>query len=222
MSPDELRRLMHRFRVSSEKLGKAIGVHPVTVRRWRSGARHPGRGEVHRMMAFFRGLGGDPTPTIDPAEIVPAPIEHRITIDRREDPLPPANGATIVEAINGLVAILAAPRRRADPLLAPAPAETAEVAASTTWPQPLSLFRDDHGQSARPIARPPAARQPQIIDAMPLGPPPAPFTAPRGPRCRWPHTDAPGAPSGPCEQLASPGLPYCALHWVQHVQHRQR
>src|SRR5437868_186953 len=106
MSPDELRRLMHRFRISSEKLGKAIGVHPVTVRRWRSGARHPGRGETHRMVAYFRDLGGEPTPTIDPAEIVPAPIEHRITIVPRDEPLPPANGATIVEAINGLVAAL--------------------------------------------------------------------------------------------------------------------
>src|ERR1700720_505543 len=111
MSPDELRRLMHRFRVSSEKLAKAIGVHPVTVRRWRSGARHPGRGEVHRIIVFFRDLGGEPTPIIDPAEIAPArPIEHRITIEPRGDPLPPANGATIVEALNGLVAMLA-PRR---------------------------------------------------------------------------------------------------------------
>ena len=93
MSPDELRKLMHRFRVSSEKLGRAIGVHPVTVRRWRSGARHPGRGEAQRIITFFRGLAGEPTPTvgpadivgptIDPAEIVPAPIERRITIKSR-------------------------------------------------------------------------------------------------------------------------------------------
>jgi hypothetical protein len=216
MSPDELRRLMHRFRVSSEKLGKAIGVHPVTVRRWRSGARHPGRGEVHRMVAFFRDLGGELMPTIDPAEIVPTPIEHRITIEPRDDPLPPANGTIIVEAINGFVAVLA-PRKRADPMPRPAPAPTAR-------PQPLRLFRQDDRAllPARPIARPPAARQPQTIDAMPLGPPPEPFSAPRGPRCRWPHTDAPGAPSGPCEQLAAPGLPYCALHWVQHVSQRQR
>src|SRR5438270_9137346 len=133
MSPDELRRLMHRFRLSSEKLGKAIGVHPVTVRRWRSGARHPGRGEVHRMIAFFRDLGGDPTPTIDPVEIMPAVIEHRITIERRDDPLPLANGITIVEAINGVVAMLT-PRRRADPMPRPFPAPTAR-------PQPLSLLR---------------------------------------------------------------------------------
>src|SRR5205807_2303354 len=125
-----------------------------------------------------------------------------ITIERRDDPLPPANGNTIVDAINGLVALLAL-RRRADPMPRPAPAPTAR-------PQPLRLFRrDDHGQRAHPIA-PPAARQPQIIDAVPLGPPPEPFVAPRGPRCGWPHTDTPGAPSGPCEQLAAPGLPYCA------------
>src|SRR5437899_2414058 len=102
MSPDELRRLMHRFRVSSEKLGKAIGVHPVTVRRWRSGARHPGRSETHRMVAYFRDLGSEPTPTIDPAEIEPAPIEHRVTIEPRVDRLP-ANGDAIVEVVNGLV-----------------------------------------------------------------------------------------------------------------------
>src|SRR5436190_14309976 len=124
MLPEELRKLMHRFRVSSEKLGKAIGVHPVTVRRWRSGTRHPGRSEAHRMIAFFRDLGGEPTPTIDPAEIVPAPIEHRITIEPRVDPLPLAKRAVpakagIVDAINGLVSVLA-PRRRADPMPRPA------------------------------------------------------------------------------------------------------
>src|SRR3954469_3095258 len=112
MTADELRRLMHRFRLSSEKLGNAIGVHPVTVRRWRSGARHPGRSEAHRMIAFFRDLGGEPMPTIDPAKIEAAPIEHRIMIEPRDVPLPPANGDAIVEAINGLVAGLA-PRRRA-------------------------------------------------------------------------------------------------------------
>src|SRR5436190_19770652 len=141
MSADELRKLMHRFRVSSEKLGKAISVHPVTVRRWRSGARHPGRGEVHCMIAFFRNLRVEPTLTIDPAEIVPAPIEHRITIEARDEPLPPADGATIVEAINGLVAALV-PRRRADPALAPAPAEV-DIATPTARPQPLRLFRRD-------------------------------------------------------------------------------
>jgi hypothetical protein len=190
-------------------------VHPVTVRRWRSGARHPGRSEAHRMMAFFRDLGGEPMPTIDPAKIEPAPIEHRIMIEPRDDPLPPANGDAIVEVINGLVALLAL-RMHADPMPRPAPAPTAR-------PQLLRLFRrDDHGQPAHPIAPPPAARQPQIIDAVPLGPPPEPFSAPTGSRCRWPHTDGPGAPSAPCEQLAAPGLPYCALHWVQHVRQRQR
>jgi hypothetical protein len=222
MSPDELRRLMRRFRLSSEKLGKAIGVHPVTVRRWRSGARHPGRDDVHRMMAFFRDLGrGEPTATIDPAEIVPMPIEHRITIEARDDPPTLANGATIVEAINELVVGLV-PRRRVDPMLAPAPIKTEVAAPTARPPQPMALFRrDDRRLPAHPITRPPAA-QPQIIDAMPLGPPPEPFSAPRGARCHWPHTDAPGAPSGPCEQMAAPGLPYCAPHWVQHLQHRQR
>src|SRR5206468_12235248 len=104
MSPDELRKLMNRFRVSSEKLGRAIGVHPVTVRRWRNGARHPGRSDADRIVAFFRDLGGEPTPTIDPAEIVPATIEHRITIEPSVDPLPRAKRAVsskagIVEAI---------------------------------------------------------------------------------------------------------------------------
>jgi|SRR5437762_5592212 len=123
MPPDELRKLMHRFRVSSEKLGKAIGVHPVTVRRWRSGARHPGRSEAHRMIVFFRNLGGEPTPIIDPAEIVPAPIKHRITIEPRVDP--PAKRAVpakvgFVEVVNGLVALLA-PRRLHLPRQRPGP-----------------------------------------------------------------------------------------------------
>lgn len=219
MSPDELRKLMHRFRVSSEKLGKAIGVHPVTVRRWRSGARHPGRGEAQRMMAFFRDLAHERTPRIEPAEIVPKPIEHRITVEPRVARLPPAKRAVrpkagLVEAINGLVAALA-PSLRTDCNPRPAPALAAQ-------PQPLSPSRrDDHGQPVRPIAQPSAASHSQIIDALPLGPPPEPFSAPRGPRCCWPHTVVPGAPSGPCEQLAAPGLPYCALHWVQHVRQRQ-
>src|SRR4051794_7517397 len=162
MSPDELRKLMHRYRVSSAKLGKAIGVHPVTVRRWRNGARHPGRGEAQRIIVFFRDLGGEPTPTIDPAEIAPAPIEHRITIVTREEPLPQANRAVpakagIVEAINNLAAVVLALRPRADPMPRPAPASTAR-------PQPLSLFRrDDHRHLDRPIPRAPAS-QPQLID----------------------------------------------------------
>ena len=219
MSPDELRKLMHRFRVSSEKLGKAIGVHPVTVRRWRSGARHPGRDDAQRIIGFFRELAGEQTPTIDPTEMVPAPIEHRIKTEPRVGPRPrakravPAN-AGLVAAINGLVAVLAL-RRGADPLPRPDPVPTSR-------PQPLSRFhQQNHGLHARPLAQSPAAWQHQIIDAMPLGPPSEPFSEPMGPRCRWPHTDAPGAPSGPCEQLAAPGLPYCALHWRQHLRQRR-
>jgi hypothetical protein len=117
--------------------------------------------------------------------------------------------------INGVVALLV-PRRPAEAMPRPAPAPAAQ-------PRPLSLFRrDDHRESDHGIARPPAARQPQIIDAMPLGPPPEPFSVPKGPRCCWPHTDTPGASPGQCEQLAAPGLPYCALHWVQHVRERAR
>lgn len=225
MQPDELRKLMHRFRVSSDKLGKAIGVHPVTVRRWRSGARHPGRDDTHRIMAFFRDLGGEPMPTIDPAQIVPVPTEHRISIkprviEPRVDPLPRPRGAapakaSIVEAINALVAVLA-PRPATDPIARPAEPPAVPPQSVTTSP------RDQRSPPARPIVQPSTTQQPQIIDAMPLGPPPEPFSAPRGPRCRWPHTAIPGAPSSPCEQLAAPGLPYCALHWMQHVQHRQR
>jgi hypothetical protein len=181
-----------------------------------SRASHVGNAALFRDRAASFGVEPRTLPEIpervNPREILPTAIEHRITIEARDEPLPPAGTATIIETINGLVAMLAS-RRRADPVPRPAPAQTAR-------PQPLGLFRrDDRGQPARPIAL--AARQPQIIDAMPLGPPPAPFTAPHGPRCRWPHTDTPGAPSGPCEQMAAPGLPYCALHWVQHVR-RQR
>jgi len=224
MSPKELKSLMARTRTSSLMLAAALGIAPQQVRKWRAGTRPVPERHISAMRLLFHNraesLGLEPRSLpeiperVDPREIAPAPIEHRVTIEPRDDPLPPANGVTIVEAINGLVALLP-PRQRADPMPRPAPAPTAR-------PQPLSLFRrDDHGQPARPIARPPAA-QPQIINAMPLGPPPEPFSAPRGPRCRWPHTDAPGAPAGPCEQLAAPGLSYCALHWVQHVRQRQR
>jgi hypothetical protein len=224
MTPRELKSLMARTHSSSLMLGDALDISPVQIRKWRGGARPIPEYHLDKIEAFFRERGAQPpeTPrTIDPRDIPQAPVTHRFTITRRDDPLPPANGTTIIEAINGLVAVLA-PRKRADPVLAPVPAQ-AGAAAPTARPRPVSLFRrDDHGQSARPIAQPPAARQPQIIDAMPLGPSPEPFSAPRGPRCRWTHTDTPGAPSGQCEQLAAPGLPYCALHWVQHVRERQR
>jgi hypothetical protein len=104
----------------------------------------PAAAKLIALTAYFRDLGGEPTPTIDPPEIVPAPIKHRITIEARDEPLPPTNGATIVEAINGLVAALA-PRKRAEPILAPARAAT-EIAAPTARPQPVTLFRrDEHG-----------------------------------------------------------------------------
>ena len=222
MTPKELKSLMARTRSSSVMLGQALGISPVQIRKWRGGARPIPEHHLDKIEGFFRERGAQPPETpriVDPRKIPRAPVTHRFTITSRDDPLPPANGATIVEAINGLVAMLAA-RRRADPGLAPVPAQ-AEAAALTARPRPLSLFRaDDHGQPACPIVRPPAAK-PQIIDAMPLGSPPEPFAAPRGPRCRWAHTDTPGAPLGPCEQLASPGLPYCALHWVQYVRQRQ-
>jgi hypothetical protein len=223
MTPRELKSLMARTRASSEMLGKALGISPVQIRKWRSGARPIPEYHLDKIEAFFRDRGARPpeTPrTIDPRDIPQARVTHRLTVSSRDDPLPPANSATIVEAINGLVAALA-PRRRADPALAPALGE-AEVTAPTARPQPMRLFRRDDGHHARPIIQPPSDRQPQVIDVMPLGPPPEPFSAPTGPRCRWPHIDAPGAPSGPCEQLAAPGLPYCALHWVQHVRQRQR
>ena len=222
MTPRELKSLMARTRASSLMLGEALGISPVQIRKWRGGARRVPEHHLDKIEAFFRERGARPpeTPrTIDPREIPQPPVSHHVTITARDDPLPPASGATIVEAINGLVAALV-PRGRTFPVPAPAPVKD-EAAAPAARPQPLSLFRrDDDGQPARPIAQPPAA-QPQIIDAMPRGPPPEPFSAPRGPRCHWPQTDAPGAPSGPCEQLAAPGLPYCALHWVQHVRQQQ-
>lgn len=224
MSPNELKSLMARTRTSSPILAEALGIAPQQIRKWRSGTRPVPEHHLPAIRILFRdraeSLGLEPQSLpeipepVDPRQIVPAPIEHRIAIEPRDDPRPPADGATLVEAINSLVAMLV-PRRRADPM-------PRAVPAPTVRPQPLSLFRrDDHGQPARPIARPPAA-QPHIIEGMPLGPPPEPFSAPTGTRCRWPHTNTPGAPSGPCEQLAAPGVPYCALHWVQHLRQRQR
>jgi hypothetical protein len=218
MTPRELKSLMAGTRSSSLMLGEALGISPVQIRKWRGGARPIPEYHLDKIEAFFRDRGARPpeTPrTIDPRDIPQAPVfqselRHPTTRCRRREPSP------VIETINGLVAALG-PRRRTDPMLAPALAE-AEVATPIARPQPLRLFRwDDRGLPARPIAQPPAAQ----LQIMPLGPPPEPFSAPRGPRCRWPHTDVPGASSGPCEQLAAPGLPYCALHWVQYVQQRQ-
>lgn len=231
MSPKELKSLMERSRTSSAILAEALGIAPQQIRKWRVGTRPIPERHIAAMRLLFRdrakGFKVEPRSLsarperVDPAEIVPAPIENRLPIEPRDEQRPSANRATIVEAINSFVAILSAPRRRADPTLVPALAK-AEVTAPTARPLPLSLFRrDERGLPARPIARPQLVR-PQIIDATPLGPPAEPFSAPRGPRCCWPHTDVPGAPSGPCEQLVAPGLPYCALHWVQHVGLRQR
>jgi hypothetical protein len=218
VTPKELRSLMARTRSSSLMLGEALGISPVQIRKWRGGVRPVPEYHLDRIEAFFRGRGARPpeTPrTIDPREIPRAPVTHRVTITPRDDPLPPANGATIVEVINGLLAALAS-GRRADPMPRAIPAPTVRL-------QPSSLFRRaERDLPVHPTAQPPAVPQPQIIDAMPLGAPsPEPFSVPRGPRCRWPRTDSPGAPAGPCEQLAAPGLPYCALHWVQHVRQRQ-
>src|SRR5437868_14089741 len=218
MTPRELKSLMARTRASSLMLGEALGISPVQIRKWRGGARPIPEHHLDKIEAFFRERGAQPPETprmVDPREIPQAPVSQSFTITPHDDPLPPANGATIVETINGLVAMLL-PRRPADPM-------PRAVPAPTVRPPPLSLFRrDERDLPVRPIAQPPAARPPQVIDAMPLGPPQEPFSAPTGPRCRWPHIDAPGASSGPCEQLAAPGLPYCALHWVQHVRQRQR
>jgi hypothetical protein len=169
MTPRELKSLMARTRASSEMLGKALGISPVQIRKWRGGARPIPEHHLDKIEAFFRDRGVRPpeTPrTIDPRDIPQASVSHAVRITPRDDPLPPANGATIVEAINGLVAMLAS--RRADPVLAPAPAE-AKVATPTARPQPLKLFRrDDRGLPARPIAQPPATRQSQLIDAIPV------------------------------------------------------
>src|SRR5947208_1184493 len=163
MTPRELKSLMARTRASSEMLGKALGISPVQVRKWRGGARPVPEHHLDKIEAFFRDRGARPpeTPrTIDPRDIPRAPVSHSFTITPRDDPLPPANGATLVEAINGLVAMLLL-RQRTDPMPRAVPAPTAR-------PQPLRLFRwDNRGLPARPIAQPPAARPPQIMDAMP-------------------------------------------------------
>src|SRR2546423_10045034 len=113
MTSKELKSLMARTHSSSLMLGEALGISPVQIRKWRSGARPVPEHHLDKIEAFFRDRGARPpeTPrTIDPRDIPQAPVTHRLTITRRDDPLPPANGATIVEAINGLVAALA-PRR---------------------------------------------------------------------------------------------------------------
>jgi hypothetical protein len=53
-------------------------------------------------------------------------------------------------------------------------------------------------------------RQARTIEALALGPPPQPFTPPRGPRCAFVST-APGE-QGRCGQMAAPGSPLCVMH----------
>jgi hypothetical protein len=200
MTPRELKSLMARTRSSSLMLGEPLGISAGAdqemVRRRPAHSRASSRQDRSVLSRAWRAASGDAADDRSERDRAGA-VSHRVTITPRDDPLPPANGTTICEAINSFVAALA-PRRRADPVLAPSPAQ-AGAAVPTARPQPLNLFRrDDHGQPARSITQP-QATQPQLLDAMPLGPPQEPFSAPRGPRCRWPHTDTPGAPSGQCE-----------------------
>lgn len=236
MSPKELKSLMARTRTSSPMLAEALGIAEQQIRKWRAGTRPVPERHISVMRRLFSdraaSLGVEPRSLpeiperVDPREIAAAPIEHRVTIEARDEPLPPANGPAVIDAINSAVALLTGRRPALQRPVAPpaAPAKAAMVRAldrETILPPAVPV-------RARPL--PPAViipaqqqqRRPPIINAVPLGPPTVPFAMPRGPRCQWPQSMPPGAPSGPCEQLAAPGAAYCALHLVQHMQGRER
>src|SRR5438045_3199867 len=72
-------------------------------------------------------------PTIDPADIKPTAHRTPHHIGPRDDPLPPANGTSIIEAINGAVALLA-PRRRVDATPRPACSDRSNAAVKPVRP----------------------------------------------------------------------------------------
>src|SRR5436305_5595358 len=114
MTPRELKSLMARTRASSEMLGKALGISPVQVRKWRGGARPIPERHLDKIEAFFRqratALGVDRRTLpeiperVDPAAIARPPVApsapaviaspaapRTITVSPRGDRLPPAN-----------------------------------------------------------------------------------------------------------------------------------
>src|SRR5205085_11664824 len=114
MSPKELKSLMARTRTSSPMLAEVLEIAPQQIRKWRAGTRPVPERHMSAMRLLFRdraeSLGLEPRSLpeiperVDPREIEPAPIEH--AIEARDEPLPQAGGATLVEAINSLVAML--------------------------------------------------------------------------------------------------------------------
>src|SRR5436190_5068745 len=103
MSPKELKSLMARTRTSSLMLAAALGIAPQQIRKWRAGTRPVPERHIPAMRLLFHDraerLGLEPRSLpeiperVDPREIAPAPIEHRIMIAPRVDPLPPAKRA---------------------------------------------------------------------------------------------------------------------------------
>ena len=208
MSPKELKSLMARTRTSSPMLAEALGIAPQQIRKWRAGTRPVPERHISAMRLLFReraeSLGLEPRSLpeiperVDPRQIVPAPIEHRIAIEARDDPLPAADGASMVE-------IIQPPCRR--PGAAPAcrfkacacprcdrSAATVEpVPPGRSWP--VSNYR-------RHAAR--AAAGTVFGAALPL----AAYRRSR-------------RTLGPVRATGGARRSYCALHWVQHVQQRQ-
>jgi hypothetical protein len=170
----------------------------------RERVRRPSRlPRIHRR----RAASGDPKPAIS------TPPGRTST----STPAPPTagGGATLIEAINAALA----------PLLRRETPATVRRAAPRSLPSPPSL------PSSLPLVEisPPMRlivpvqsrrrRQTRTIEALALGPPPQPFTPPRGPRCAFVST-APGE-QGRCGQIAAPGSPLCAMHHLQSISHRR-
>src|SRR3954471_14450785 len=107
MSLKDLNSLMARSRSRSLMLAAGHRIAPQQIRKWRAGTRPVPERHIPTMRLFFRdraeSLGIEPRSLpeipelVDPRQIAPAPIEHRVTIAARDEPLPPANGASIIE-----------------------------------------------------------------------------------------------------------------------------
>jgi hypothetical protein len=187
--------MMWRCRLSSQMVGKAIGVHPVTVRRWRSGDRTPRPAQIRALENLFRQRGVEPPATpqqIDPREIEPPPVDHRVTIAPRDDAIPAPSTLSIITTLNSAL----------KPLMRPAVAQRPPAKAGATA----------GAATPRPPTPPPAfagAAAPR--HATPRNP------APALARCAWVST-APGEQGVRCAQLAAPGSTLCALHRLHAVR----
>jgi hypothetical protein len=98
---------MARTRSSSLMLGEPLGISAGAdqemVRRRPAHSRASSRQDRSVLSRAWRAASGDAADDRSERDRAGA-VSHRVTITPRDDPLPPANGTTICEAINSFVA----------------------------------------------------------------------------------------------------------------------